>query len=129
MKILKSLPFTIIISAICLLITFFCISEVTTGKNSSAGSKTEEKHYREMEADYISRMKSLLTEEGYENSGITMTWVEDEEGERIYTVTIHHGRIDKLSETEKGILIEECESVEFPDKGCGFFHKFLEEDL
>lgn len=128
MRILRSLPFTIIISVICLLVTVFCILGVRTGKNSRT-SKLEEKYYREMEEDYVSEIRSLLTKEGYENSGITMTWAIDEKGERIYTVTIHHGRIDRLSEKEKSALIAECKAVEFPDKECCFRHKFLEEDL
>lgn len=128
MRVLRSLPFTFIISGVCLAVTVFCILGTMMGKNSSA-SKIEEKQYREMEENYVSEIRELLTEEGYENSGITMTWVKDETGERIYTVTIHHKRIDKLSDSEKETLIEECRAIEFPDKECGFFHKFLEEDL
>lgn len=128
MRVLKSLPFTIAISVICLTVTVFCVLGIMMGKNGRV-DRPEEKQYREMEKSYVSEIRKLLEEEGYENSGITMTWVTDETGERIYTVTIHHGRIDKLSKAEKRALMEECRAIEFPDKECGFCHKFLEEDL
>lgn len=125
MRILKNLPFTIITSIALIFVIAFCITG-TVISQSSHGSRIDEKCYKEMEAAYEEDIRSLLTEKGYENSGITMTHVIDENGKRTYTVTIHHGRIDRLSEEEKQELLFECSEIDFPDKTCGFSHKFLE---
>lgn len=128
MRILKKLPFTIIISLLLILATVFCISG-TVVSQSRPGSRIEEKYYREMETAYVKEIRALLTEKGYENSGVTMTHIIDESGQRTYTVTIHHGSIDRLSEEEKQELLAECREVSFPDTECGFDHRFLKEDL
>lgn len=128
MRALKRLPFTIIFSVILILIIALCISGTVISQSNHA-SMIEEKYYRELEDVYVKEVRALLKEEGYENSGITMTRVTDENGRRTYTVTIHHGKIDKLPEPEKMELLAACKKIEFPDKECGFCHKFLEEDL
>ena len=124
MKSLKRLPYTLIISIFLILIIAFCISG-TVLSQSSHESKIEEKYYREMENLYVQEIRDLLTDRGYENSGITMTHVIDENGMRTYTVTIHHGRIDRLSETEREELLAQCSEITFPDDGCGFRYEFL----
>lgn len=128
MRALRKLPFTIIISILLIFVIAFCISGTVICQSSHAG-RIGEKYYREMEAAYVNDIRSLLTAKGYENSGITMTYVIDVDGMRTYTVTIHHGKIDRLSEEEKQELLAECREVAFPDKECGFCHNFLKEDL
>ncbi|MBO5055118.1 MAG: hypothetical protein J6C64_02025 [Lachnospiraceae bacterium] len=128
MRILKSLTFTIIISAMLILVTAFCISG-TVQSQSRYAAEAEEKYYKEMEEIYAGEIRAFLEEAGYRNSGIMMTRIIDEEGERSYTVTIHHDKLDKLSGAEKKELLDACSRIEFPDRECGFCHKFLEEDL
>ena len=124
MKILKRLPFTLIISVFLILVIAFCISG-TVLSQSSHESRIEEKYYREMEKIYVQEIRDLLTDQGYENSGITMTHVIDENGMRTYTVTIHHGRIDRLSGAGRKELLSQCSEVVFPDDECGFCYEFL----
>ena len=124
MKSLKRLPYTLIISIFLILIIAFCISG-TVLSQSSHESNIEENYYREMENIYVQEIRDLLRDRGYENSGITMTHVIDENGMRTYTVTIHHGRIDRLSETEREELLAQCSEITFPDDGCGFRYEFL----
>lgn len=119
MRIRKSMPLTLIISIVLIMIIAFCITE-TVISQSNYTDKVREKYYREMENTYVKEIRELLTEEGYENSGITMTRVTDENGCRTYTVTIHHDRINMLSKTEKDELIAECTEIDFPDKECSF---------
>lgn len=128
MRIFKSLTFTILISGILILITALCISG-TVQSQSRYAAETEEKYYKEMEAVYVSEIRAFLEDEGYRNSGIMMTRIIDEDGERNYTVTIHHDKFDKLSGEEKKELLAACGRIEFPDRECGFCHRFLEEDL
>lgn len=124
MRKLRKIPFTIIVSVILVFVIAFCISGTVISQSGQA-SRIEEKYYREMEAAYVREVRSLLTDRGYENSGITMTHVTDEEGVRTYTVTIHHGKIDKLSEAEKQELLARCSEIAFPDGACGFCYEFL----
>lgn len=128
MRTLKSLTFTMILSILLIFVIAFCISG-TVNSQGCHRDPIEEKYYREMENDYIKDIRFLLSSKGYENCGIAMTHVTDEDGMRTYTVTIHHGRIDKLSAEEKQELLSECSLVPFPDVECGFCHKFLEKDL
>ena len=101
MKSLKRLPLTLMISIFLILIIAFCISG-TVLSQSSHESKIEEKYYREMEKIYVQEIRDLLT------------------------VTIHHGRIDRLSEAERKELLAQCREIAFPDDECGFRYEFLQ---
>ena len=54
-----------------------------------------------------------------------MTKVYYEDGRREYTVQIHHKRIDRLSDGEKQLLMNELSAVCFGDSQCSVLHKFL----
>lgn len=128
MRILKSRTFTVIISAMLILVTALCVSGTVLSQSGHA-SEAEEKYYKEMEEIYADEIRTLFEEAGYRNSGIMMTRIIDEEGQRSYTVTIHHDKLHKLSAAEKQELLDACGRIEFPDRECGFCHKFQEEDL
>lgn len=128
MRILKSMIVTVIISAIFILTAAFSISG-TVQSQSRHAAEAEEEYYKEMEEIYVGEIRAFLEEAGYRNSGIMMTRIIDEEGERCYTVTIHHDKLDKLSDAEKKELLDACSRIAFPDGECGFCHKFPEEDL
>ena len=69
--------------------------------------REREKYYREIEAEYVKEVRFFLNEEGYSNSGVTMTKVIDEEENRSYTMTIHHRGIGNLQQEEQEQLQEE----------------------
>lgn len=81
--------------------------------------------YERMETEYEERLCDMLDRKGYSNAGITMTKVIRTDGSRIYTVLIHHKRIDRLDDAEKQILLNELGSVSFGDGQCSILHKFL----
>ena len=124
MRNLKSHLLSIIGSLILVLIIAFCISGTVASQNGHSREAVE-RYYDELERDYLTELKSMLAREGYKNSGVTMTRVIDEEGTRSYTVTIHHGLIDKLSVKEKELLSKACGEVLFADAECSFSHNFL----
>ena len=78
-----------------------------------------------MEREYLSDIKQLLEERGYCKSGITIRWESDVGGIRTYTVTIHHRKIDTLSNREKEELREKLAETEFSDQECVFCYQFL----
>ena len=124
MRITRSLPLTVLLSAVLVLIIAFCITETVVSQSNEARC-IEEKYYDEMENAYLTELKHLLTKEGYCNSGVTMTRVTDEAGARSYTVNIHHKQISKLSFKEQQQLLEILGEIAFADTSCSFCHKFL----
>ena len=91
----------ITVSALALIgITAFCISG-TVHSSEKVERREREKYYREIEAEYVKEVRVFLNEEGYSNSGVTMTKVIDEEENRSYTMTIHHRGIGNLQQEEQ----------------------------
>lgn len=125
MKILQKLPITLIVSVFLILVIAFCVSDTVFSQGSHERAM-EERYYREMENIYVQEVGDLLADKGYENSGIIMTYVLDENGMRTYTVTIHHRRIDRLSEEERSALLLQCSGIAFPDTACGLCFSILE---
>lgn len=117
-----------IFTLLLLLLCIFCISGTVISQEKGK-SKVEEKYYHQMEQAYVKEIRAFLNERGYKNSGVSMTYILEEDGSRDYTVTIHHKRIEKLGEEGREKLLEECRQIEFPAEDCGFCHKFLETDL
>lgn len=97
---MKTFLRTVSVSVCLVLITVLCIS----GTVMSREKRTEEaegKYYRELGSIYAEEMREFLKGQGYADCGVTVTSVEDESGARRYIVTIHHGRIDRMTQTEK----------------------------
>ncbi|MGN0366762.1 MAG: hypothetical protein ACI4E5_12605 [Suilimivivens sp.] len=128
MKIIKKITGTTVLTIMLVFVIAFCISG-TVYSQSQGEYRAEVRYYREIEREYVQELRSLLEEDGYHNSGITMNYIISEDGSREYTVMIHHRGIGRLDESEKDILLAECQRVAFPVTGCNFYHKFLETDL
>ncbi len=116
--------FTIIL--VLTIALFVSITAVSRDKNDK---RAETEYYRAMEQEYVRQVRSFLQAKGYANSGVTMTEVVDEEGNRSYTVTIHHGKIETLSESEQQVLLAGCGELKFADAAMCISHKFLEADF
>ena len=99
------------ISALVLIgITTLCISG-TVHSSEKVERREREKYYRELEAEYVKNVRFFLNEEGYSNSGVTMTKVIDEEENRSYTVAIHHRGIENLQQEEQEQLQAELSQI------------------
>ncbi len=73
-------------------------------------------HREALESTYITTIRTMLDERGFENSGVNMTKVTNEWGEWEYTVTVYHDSFawmedagkeelgNKLTETGEGSL-------------------------
>ena len=62
---------------------------------------------RIQEQQLMSDMKQYLNENGYRNSGVTLTYAVEEDGSPDYTFTIHHKKINSMSEAEREALSAE----------------------
>ncbi len=99
-----------IMIALLALTTAFSILGIVHSRNRERSAATEQ-YYHTARQEYIQEIKNYLEEKGYADSGITMNYVTDGDGNVEYTVTIHHRKIDKLNEEEKTHLAEECKEL------------------
>ena len=114
----------VFVTVLFVMISAFCISQTVSGKED-AEAKEQEAFYREQENKLLADTRAFLNQEGYYNSGVTLTRVVDSEGSREYTITIHHSRIDRMDDFEKQELKNALEELVFVSKGCSFCHTFL----
>ncbi len=114
----------ILITMVLIVITAFCITG-TVKSQSSENVKIDAEYYEQMEKGYVREIRNYLSETGYENSGVMLTYVSTGGNARKYTVTIHNEKINKLSESEKAVIRNEILGMAFEVPGCTFFQEFL----
>jgi len=102
----------LLITALLIFVAVSCTTGTVMGMEKDA-ARVDEKYYKQMEKEYVMQVRSYLQEEGYENSGLTLTKVLFEDGSREYTLNVHHKRINKISETEQNALRNKL--VQFAD--------------
>lgn len=62
------------------------------------------KQYAVMEEAYVKEIRMILLEKGCKNAGITLTYITDIDGNRDYTITLHHSKLDKMEVREFALL-------------------------
>lgn len=117
-KMIKEVLFVLFTFAVSMVIAFFISSTVVS--QADGGVTVDEEYFPLLEENYVEEIKDLLDELGYENSGVNLTMVADEEGNRSYQVKLHHKRIVRLTEEEKNALLETIEDMAFQVVGCEF---------
>lgn len=132
------------VTIILLFVAAFCCAGKAKGKESLSAQERE-RCYREMEEELMSGTRELLRMQGLENSGVMLTRVVENEalhhGEDIrqYTLTVHHGGIDRMSEAERAALMaelkalaadtyERCVGEQIGETACTLSHKFFIDD-
>ena len=108
-----------------LVLTAVCLSAGTVMGRSSLSRQELEAYYKEKEQALVADTRVFLDGEGFFNSGVMLTRVLDLDGSRVYTLTVHHGKIDKMCEEERELLMAELEKMVFEDAFCTFEHEFL----
>ena len=119
---------TVIFTLVLVVIAAFFISGTAVSQEKGK-SRVDAAHYRQIEQAYVKEVRNFLGEQGYKNSGVTMTYKLTKDENRTYTVTIHHKKISALDETEKKRLKYACGEIDFPVEDCLIYHEFLETDL
>lgn len=84
-----------------------------------------EVYYRAKEKELVECARGFLEGEGLADSGVMLTRVVDADGGREYTLTVHHGAIDRMDEGDRGALMEKLEGIVFQDERSVFNHKFF----
>ena len=96
-----------------MIVICFCVTGTVYSKEKQS-RKEQEQYYRSVEAAYLSEVREWLGENGYENSGVTMTKVIEEDGSREYTLSVHHHKISNLEEGEQVSLKNELTGMDNP---------------
>ena len=87
------------VTTVLLILTIvFCIGSTV---RSEGGDETQRIENHVKEQQLLTQVKQYLNENGCRNSGVTLTYVMDENGKCDYTFTIHHKRINGMSEEER----------------------------
>lgn len=116
------------VMAVLLVCVIIGTSTLTVRSQEKTQLGADRKHYLELEKGYRDSICDILEQQGYKNSGVMLTYVE-EDGIRQYTVLIHNKRITKLSYQEQELLKAKLQEVSFPLETCSFFHEFLTTNL
>lgn len=119
----SAVKFMAVTVLLVLVTAYFCVETVKCENNVAA--EELEIFYQEKEAWLVKETRDFLREEGFQNSGVMLTKVVDTDGSREYTLTVHHGKIDEMTEEERAILLGKMEHLMFSGEGVYFFHEFL----
>lgn len=88
------------ITVLLVLAAALCAGGTAFSKERS-GCTQENERYALLEDTFLERTKKILEEQGFHNSGVTLTWTRQGGGARSYQVKIHHRRIDSLDDDER----------------------------
>jgi len=95
-------------TAVFILIIVLCIGATVKSESRDEAQRMEN---RAREQQLMSNMRQYLEENGYRNSGVTLTYAVEEDGSCDYTFTIHHRKINRMSGTEREALSAELAQV------------------
>ena len=93
------------ITALLILSAAFCVSGTVMCKEKQECCQENAK-YALLEDTFKESTRRTLEEQGYHNSGLTVTWTRDADGRRSYRVEVHHRRIQELEAGEQAQLTE-----------------------
>ncbi len=113
-------------SAVLVLTLFVvCCCAGTVKSRTNLSVQETEGYYQEKEKGLVKEVKEFLNGQGFVHSGVMLTRVIDADGSREYILTVHHGKIDRLDEEGRQLLMNELEEIVFEDGNCTFRHEFL----
>lgn len=113
-------------TAVLILIIVLCIGATV---KSESRDETRRMENRVQEQQLMSDMRQYLNENGYRNSGVTLTYAVEEDGSCDYTFTIHHKKINGMSETEREALSTELAQACNADGSYSVSYEYLLTDF
>ena len=105
-----------------ILLIGFCVKGTVFSREDSERERRN-RYYAEQEQEYLAKTRELLDEEGFHNCGVNIRWVSYGNGAREYTVSLHHGRLRRLSAAEKTVLERKISAADFRDDHCSFHYE------
>ena len=108
-----------------LVMVMVSFSTLTVMGKQKKDAQINDAYHAGLKKEYVGMLREKMDELGYKNAGITMCETVDENGERTYTVSIHHKRIDKMDASAQADFLEELQTVSLGDKECKVIQKIL----
>ena len=87
-----------VVTVVLILIIVLCVGGTARSESRDEAQRVEN---RVQEQQLLKDVRQYLKNNGYTNSGVTLTYVTDADGDPEYTFTIHHKRINYMSEEER----------------------------
>lgn len=122
-RLIKEVLFALFTIILVVGISFFVGGTVVSQADGSI--TVDEQYYQVLEEEYVKEIRDFLKEQGYANSGVNLTMMTDEEGNRNYRVEVYHKGICKLEENAQEKLFADVEALAFDVVGCRFEVKML----
>ena len=97
----------------------------TAMSRTAIGTRELEEYYLAKEQELTKDVRELLSVQGYENSGVMVTRVVEDDGHRLYTIAVHHKMISLLNDKEREMLLMQVEKLTFDDEACCFLIDFF----
>ena len=104
----------IVVALVIAVVTFITTSITVTSCKKGAASDNAA-YYHQLEQAYVNEASKVMNEQGYFDAGITMTRRMNEAGDRIYTVKVHHNRLNNASFEKTNELMELLSNIPFED--------------
>lgn len=111
---------------VLILIIVLCIGATVKSESSDEARRMENVA---QERQLMSDLRQYLNDNGYRNSGVTLTYTVDADGNCDYTFTLHHKRINGMSGTEREALSEELAQACNPGGDCSVSYEYLLTDF
>jgi len=118
----EGIGFAVSVSVLAVIIT--CLLAGIVMSRTDVSARELEGYYQEKEQELVGNAREFFDRMGFPDSGVMLTRVVDTDGSRQYTLSVHHGRIDRMCEEDRQALMEEFEKFVFEDADSVFFHKF-----
>lgn len=107
-----------VMSFVLVLITTACITLTVKGSEKQSAGGYDEDYYDSIEKEYQEEVAKVLAQYGVGRSGINLTKITDENGERSYTLAIYNQGFSKMNEEKMGSLEQSLNAVAFPEAAC-----------
>ena len=104
----------IVVALVIAVVTFITTSITVTSCKKGAASDNAA-YYHQLEQAYVKEARKVMNDQGYFDAGITMTRRMNEAGDRIYTVKVHHNRLNNASFEKTNELMELLSNIPFED--------------
>ena len=106
------------ILTILLIASAFFIFTLTVRGLEKSDSEALNEYFKVLEDEYVVSAREYLNEKGYVNSGVMLNHTTDENGMRVYTLSVHNSRFEYASDERKEEIIEALADLSFEDPRC-----------
>ena len=101
------------------LFTTFCVTGIVRGQSNN-DLYINETYYHELEQQYRKDIITFLNTNGFQNSGVMITRIIDEDQIREYQIKIHHDRFVDYNDLMKESIRKEILEKAFLEDNCIF---------